>query len=151
MIRLNKLTDYAIVILGQMATQPALLHTSTHLAQTTGVPVATVAKVLKQLATAKLIDSHRGVTGGYRLKGTTQGITVRAVIEAMDGPIAITDCVKLASGKAFCASLNTCPSRGKWDKVNAAIVQALDTITLNDMVMTPHRHVDTSPHLINIQ
>jgi FeS assembly SUF system regulator len=135
MIRLNKLTDYAIVILSQMASQPDLMANSTQLSESTGVPNATVAKVLKQLSAAKLITSHRGVTGGYRMTLTTQAISMRAIIEAIDGPISITDCVT-SNDEACCSAMGKCPVRGKWDKVNAAIIGALDGVTLQDMIAT---------------
>ncbi len=132
MIRLNKLTDYAIVLLAQMAKDPVLRLSSSQLAATTGIPEMTVAKILKSLSAAKLVSATRGAQGGYRLEYASDEITIRAIIEALDGPIAITDCIGGTTG--CCSAEAKCPVRGRWDKVNDAMIRALDGITLVDMI-----------------
>lgn len=145
MLRLNKLTDYAIVILSQMAREQGARVSATTLSTTTGISEPTVAKILKDLGKAGLVTSVRGAQGGYVLDRPGHELTVRAVIEAVEGPIAITDCVE---GKTSCCSAqHTCPSKGNWDKVNAAIITALDAVTLHDM-MRPN---DTSVQLVQLQ
>ena len=132
MIRLNKLTDYAIAILAQMAKDPMVRLSSSQLAATTGVPEMTVAKILKSLNVAQLVGATRGAMGGYRLERDAADISIRAIIEALDGPIAITDCVGGSHG--CCTAESKCPVRGRWDKVNDAIIGALDSVMLNDMI-----------------
>jgi FeS assembly SUF system regulator len=131
MLRLTKLTDYAIVILSEMASNPAARLSSSQLAAATGVNEPTVAKILKQLTCAQMIGSHRGVQGGYQLLTTGDKITMRQIIEAIDGPIAIADCVNGATG---CSVKHKCRVRGNWDKVNNAIIGALDGLTLGEMM-----------------
>lgn len=132
MLRLNKLTDYAIVILTQMAAQPRLRHNAGALAGVTGLPETTVAKILKDLTKSSLIQSARGAQGGYSLTVPGEAITVRQIIEAIEGPIAIADCVD--GQAATCCASDRCPIKGNWDRVNTAIIAALDGVKLTDMM-----------------
>lgn len=138
MLRLSKLTDYAVVVLVRLSGEASSGHppvqTSTGIAAATGVPEPTVAKVLKALAGKGLVISQRGARGGYRLARSLDVIAVAEVIEAIDGPIAITTCVDGAGG---CEAERLCPIRGRWDPVNTAVRDALATITLGDMRTAP--------------
>ncbi len=129
MLRLSKLTDYAVVVLVRLSGD-AGVQTSPFLAQNTGIPEPTVAKVLKALAGSGLVASQRGARGGYRLARPLADIPVADVIEAIDGPIALTACVDGGTG---CESQGLCPMAGRWDPVNDAIHSALTSITLADM------------------
>ncbi|MGA9865185.1 MAG: SUF system Fe-S cluster assembly regulator [Acetobacteraceae bacterium] len=130
MLRLSKLTDYAVVVLVRLSAGDAV-QTSPGIAAATGIPEPTVAKVLKALAGNGLVASQRGAHGGYRLLRSLGGVPISEVIEAIDGPIALTACVDGGTGN--CEAEHICPVRGRWDPVNDAIQQALSTITLADM------------------
>ena len=135
MLRLSKLTDYAVVVLIRLGevdrTARNCIQTSPGLSAGTGVPEPTVAKVLKVLATSGLVASQRGARGGYRLMRPLSAITVADVIFAVDGPIALTACV---DGSTTCCNISSvCAVRGRWDLVNAAIQESLSAITLADM------------------
>ncbi len=130
MLRLSKLTDYAVVVLVRLS-HADTVQTSPGIAAAIGIPEPTVAKVLKTLAAGGLVASQRGAHGGYRLLRKLAAIPVADVIAAVDGPIALTACVDGTSGS--CESEGICPVRGRWDPVNAAIHQALSAITLADM------------------
>lgn len=139
MLRLSKLTDYAVVVLIRLADSEhaasrgcagAAVQTSPGIAVATGVPEPTVAKVLKALAGASLVVSQRGARGGYRLARPISAISVADVIAAVDGPIALTACVDGAGG---CDVQGMCAVRGRWDPVNDAIREALTGITLAAM------------------
>jgi FeS assembly SUF system regulator len=129
MLRLSKLTDYAVVVLVRLSYGEAV-QTSPGIASSTGIPEPTVAKVLKALAGGGLVASQRGPRGGYRLLRPLAAIPISDVIAAIDGPIALTACV---DGHVGCDSLDLCPMRGRWDPVNEAIQHALAAITLADM------------------
>ncbi len=129
MLKLSKLTDYAVVVLVRLAGTEGV-QTSPGIAAATGIPEPTVAKVLKALASVDLVNSQRGARGGYRLNRPLSAIAVAEVISAIDGPIALTACVEGASG---CETGALCPMRGRWDPVNSAIRNALADITLADM------------------
>ncbi len=130
MLRLSKLTDYAVVVLVQLAAVEGV-QTSPCIAAATGVPEPTVAKVLKTLAGSGLVASQRGARGGYRLMRPLSAIPVADVIVAIDGPIALTACV---DGSGYgCDAAGICPVRGRWDPVNDAVREALANISLADM------------------
>src|SRR5579875_2180568 len=130
MLRLSKLTDYAVVVLVRLSEESGI-QTSGGIAASTGVPEPTVAKVLKIMTSAGLVASQRGARGGYRLARPLASIPVAEVIMAIDGPIALTACVEHSA--TVCDASSLCPVRGRWDTVNAAILDALSTITLADM------------------
>jgi FeS assembly SUF system regulator len=142
MLRLSKLTDYAVVVLTRLAACEGV-QTSPGIAIATGVPEPTVAKVLKALAAAELVASQRGARGGYRLARKLGSIAVADVIVAIDGPIALTACVE-GSGSS-CESSCTCPVRGRWDPVNDAVREALSSITLADMAERPRKRFEPLP------
>jgi FeS assembly SUF system regulator len=132
MLRLSKLTDYAVVVLVRLAGMDGV-QTSPGIAAATGIPEPTVAKVLKSLAAGDLVSSQRGAKGGYRLNRELSSIPIADVISAIDGPIALTACVE--GSLTECEAQRLCPMRGRWDPVNEAIHKALSGITLADMRM----------------
>lgn len=132
MLRLSKLTDYAVLVLARMGQAPAAsLLTAPSLAARTALPEPTVAKVLKILAQSDLVEGMRGAKGGYRLARPIDSITLSEVIVAFDGPIALTACVD--GGDGTCVSEGSCPVRGRWDRVNNAIREALAGVTVADL------------------
>ena len=131
MLRLNRLTDYAVVVLAQMAAQPERLRTAQQIAQDTAVPLPTVAKILNALARASVITSLRGAAGGYRLARPAEQVSIFEVVQALEGPIALTACVD--GSEDSCEVESLCPMRGNWERVNDAIRTALQGVTLADM------------------
>ena len=135
MLRLSKLTDYAVVVMARLAQDGAgpegQVQTAPGLAAATGIAEPTVAKVLKALGQAGLVDSLRGARGGYRLARPLAAIPLSEVIVAVDGPIALTACVD--GGFGGCEAEGYCAIRGRWDPVNAAIRNALSAISLAEL------------------
>lgn len=151
MLRLSKLTDYAVVVLLRLSNTAEScegVQTSPGIATATGVPEPTVAKVLKALSGANLVVSHRGARGGYRLLRPLEDIAIGDVITAIDGPIALTACVEGAASP--CEVQRVCAAKGRWDLVNDAIREALGRITLADMAeasIPPAFRFDTALHI----
>jgi FeS assembly SUF system regulator len=133
-IRLSKLSDYGIVIMTHLAREGARQHATHEIAAATHVPTAMASKILKQLARADLLASHRGAHGGYVLARPAAAITVAEVIEALDGPIALTSCSEPGPGDCIIESL--CAARSNWQRINHAIRTALDGITIHEMART---------------
>ena len=131
MIRMTKQADYGIVLLTRLAQEPEHQYNATELAQETQLPAPTVSKILKILARAGLLSSHRGVKGGYALAMDPGQITVAQIISALDGPIAITECIDDTPGE--CSQESFCGVRANWQRINEAIRGALDEITLEEM------------------
>ena len=130
MLRLSKLTDYAVVVLVRLSEEGSI-QTSGGIAAATGVPEPTVAKVLKIMTASGLVLSHRGARGGYRLARPLSAIPIADVIAAVDGPIALTACVE--HSVTSCEASSLCPVKGRWDAVNTAILNALSGISLAEM------------------
>ncbi len=136
MIKLSKLTDYAVVVLAAMAChgigQEQERLSASGLAEITNLPEPTVSKILKMLAKGGVITSARGVNGGYALNTTPAKTMVSDIITAMEGPIALTSCVKDSNDS--CSLEGLCMMHGRWNVVNAALKTALDNVTLADMM-----------------
>lgn len=133
MLRLNRLTDYAVVVLTQMARRPGAMTSAQQIADQGALPLPTVAKLLNSLARAGIVASHRGATGGYALGRPCSEITVADIVQALEGPIALTACVEGSSDP--CEVFSLCPMAGNWNKVNQAIRGALASVTLADMTL----------------
>jgi FeS assembly SUF system regulator len=132
MIKLGKLTDYAIAVMGQLSKDEAGSSSAHMLAEKTGLPEPTVAKVLKLLASENLVVSTRGAAGGYKLSKPADQISIAEIITALDGPIEIVACVD--GGSSDCKVSGSCPVKGNWDRVNDAIKGALNAVKLTEMV-----------------
>jgi len=128
MIRLTNLADYGVVLMCEMGKNPTALHSAVKLAQETGLPVPTVSKILGALSKADLLTSHRGLNGGFKLAGDPNDITIAGIIEAVDGPIALTNCIEKAPGD--CSFEPICAMRPHWQLINDAVRDGLAGITL---------------------
>ncbi len=132
MLRLSKLTDYATVILSYMASDNMTLHAAIEIAEATHIALPTVSKILKLLIKANVVTSVRGAKGGYILARAPQHISVATVITALEGPIAITEC---SSTEHHCDQALACKIRSNWGLINQTIYNALEAITLADMIV----------------
>ena len=133
MIKLNKMTDYAVVCLGMLARKPGSSMSATELSKETGLTLFTVQKLLKLLVVkSQLIVAQRGSHGGYILNKKPSDISVAEIIEVLDGPIAITACVESLDN--LCEASNICFLGGKWNKVNEVIRKTLNDISLDDLL-----------------
>lgn len=130
MIRMSKLTDYAIVLLAHLARGGRTL-TAQDLAARSKVPLPTVSKLCKELSKAGILLSHRGRRGGYGLARPPERISVAEIVEALEGPIALTDCT--APG-AECGLAPGCPAKASMDPVSRAIQGALSGLPLSALV-----------------
>lgn len=131
MIKLSKMADYAVVILSSMVEEGGFV-SAAYLSDKTDIAEPTVAKVLKLLSKGEIVQSARGAQGGYKLSKEPKDITVACIVSAVDGPVALTACVE--NSGSCCDLEDTCSFKGKWDPVNAAMVQALSSVNLETMI-----------------
>ncbi len=131
MLRISRLTDYGTVVLGQLANDAAELSSAAEVAATTGLGLPTVSKILKSLAKAGLVVSTRGVRGGYRLSREPNLISAADVIDALEGPVSITECSAIDS---HCDFESVCNVGNAWQRINVAIRRALDDVSLSDLL-----------------
>jgi len=131
MLRVTKLADYGIVMLTYFARHQDKTFNAKDIAKVVQLPLPVVSKVLKLLAREGLLVSQRGTKGGYGLALAPERITVAAIIRALEGPIAVTECTDaLRSG---CGIETGCPVRTNWHLINQAIHRALEGISLAEM------------------
>ena len=130
MLRVTKLTDYATLVLTVLAARPGDVLSAPELAERAGIELPTAAKVLKPLAQAGLVDGFRGANGGYRLARDPHEVSLADIVEAMEGPLAMTEC-SIHEGQ--CGIEDSCGVRGNWQRVNTVIAQALREVSLHAM------------------
>lgn len=138
MIKVSRLSDYGIVIASHLAREAGRQLTAGEIAAGTQIPQPTVSKIMKTLGRAGLVVSHRGAHGGYSLARPATAVSVAAVVEALDGPIALTSCLgeHPHGGRHECGLASRCPTRANWRRINDAIREALDGVTIDEMATT---------------
>ena len=127
MLRISRLTDYATVLLATLASEPQRVQTAASLAGQTRLAAPTVSKLLKQLQRAGLVTSTRGLHGGYQLARPAAEISAAAILDALEGPVALTDC---SAGHGQCEIEQTCRVGRVWQRLNLAIRRALYDVSL---------------------
>jgi FeS assembly SUF system regulator len=133
MIRLGKLTDYGLVLMTQMARSPRTeLHTARGLSAHSKLPLPTVSKLLKILLQSGLLESHRGIKGGYSLTKEPSSISLAEIVSALEGPLALTECSMDVTG--LCDLEPSCPIKDNQRIINQVIRGALGQMMLSDLV-----------------
>ncbi|NND60526.1 MAG: SUF system Fe-S cluster assembly regulator [Gammaproteobacteria bacterium] len=133
---MSRLTDYGTVVLAHLARfRDGSLHTTAAVATATHLTPTTVSKVLKILTKANLIDSFRGSQGGYRLARPAEEITAAEIIDALEGPVSITECSVDAQQ---CDLVTVCGVGAAWQRINVAIRDGLEHITLAQLADPRH-------------
>ncbi len=139
MLRLSKFADYGCQVMAFMA-HDKNVHSATEVAANLGMAAATVSKILKMLARESLVASSLGAKGGYTLSRHPRDISLAEIINAMDGPISITEC----SGDTCCERESFCSTRGNWQGINHIIQDALAQVSLAQMI-APKPQIVNSP------
>ena len=127
MLRISRLTDYSTVLLAALAGEPERVQTATALAEQTHIASPTVSKLLKQLHRAGLVTSTRGLHGGYQLARPATQISAAAILDALEGPVALTDC---SAGHGNCDIEESCRVSRVWQRLNLAIRRSLYDVSL---------------------
>ena len=131
MLRVTRLTDYATLVLATLAQAPGRVLPAAEIAERARLEATTVAKVLRPLAQAGLVEAFSGAAGGYRLARPAPAITLVAIVEAIEGPIGMTEC----SGEhSTCEHEPHCGLLPHWRRVNDVIADAHGAVTLADML-----------------
>lgn len=129
MLRISKLTDYAILMMVELTREGEMLSAQA-LAERIHVELPTASKVLKLLAGGGLLESYRGANGGYRVGRSARDISVAEVIAAIEGPIAMTEC---SVEEGLCSQEDSCELRGNWQRISLAVAGALQAVSLAEM------------------
>lgn len=132
MLKLSKLTDYAVIVLGCLGEQGGKPVSASFVSEKTRLPEPTVQKVLKMMSSAKIITATRGAMGGYIVPLSLACISIADVVEAIEGPLELAPCTN--DVEADCALAKIYAPKNKWNKVNLAIKKTLDNIRVSDLV-----------------
>ena len=127
MLRISKLTDYGTVILACLAATSGRRYTAAEVAERTRLGLPTVSKLLKNLQRAGIVSSVRGAHGGYQLARPAREISAASIIDAIEGPVAITEC---SGDHSACDLEQACSTGGSWQRINDAIRRSLDGVSL---------------------
>ncbi|MEL1251853.1 SUF system Fe-S cluster assembly regulator [Aurantiacibacter gilvus] len=134
-MRLSNLADYAVVTMSAAARHCGGGRTSaSELASETGLPVPTVQKLVSKLTAAGLLRSTRGAGGGLQLARPAAAISLADIIEAVEGPIALTSCVD--AERHDCVLEGSCKVQPHWPIVNTALRGALADVSLVQLART---------------
>ena len=136
MLRIGKLTDYATVILATLAADRTRQLNAGTLAERTHIAAPTVSKLLKQLHRAGLVNSTRGTHGGYQLARNPENISAAAILDALEGPFALTEC---SAGSGQCGIEHTCSVGRAWQRLNVAIRRSLNEVSLAQLAGMDNR------------
>lgn len=136
MLAIPKMTDYAVVLLGHLGQEPGRRASAHVLAEASGLPGPTVAKILKRLAGEQVVRSIRGARGGYELLSPPSEIPVLRVVEAMDGPVCLTGC---DGDPPSCRRLGRCQAGGRWTPIGDALRAAMARTTVAQIMADQRR------------
>ena len=131
MLRVSRLADYASVVMACLARHPGEVLSTAQVGAETHLEAPTVSKLLKRLTQAGLVESFRGAAGGYRLARSAKDISLAEIVEALDGPIGLTEC---SLGHAGCERQPYCAVSRDWQGIGASIDNALRGVSLADML-----------------
>jgi FeS assembly SUF system regulator len=140
MLRLSKFADYGTQVMAYIA-KDRVVHSASEVSAALGIAVPTVSKILKMLVRENLVASSLGAKGGYMLARAPGDISIAEIINAMDGPISITEC---SSTTTSCERESTCSTRSNWQGINHIIHDALDKVNLAQMIAPMPQVVDVS-------
>ncbi len=139
MLRLSKLADYGTVVMVYLARNTQRLANAREIAAMTHITVPMVSKLLKKLTSAGLLNSERGVNGGYRLNRPAARISVAQIIFALEDYQGMTEC---SIHKNACSLESVCHLQGNWRLINKAITSALDSLSLESLAKPTLQTVD---------
>ncbi|MBE9536671.1 MAG: Rrf2 family transcriptional regulator [Proteobacteria bacterium] len=130
-MKLTKLADYAVrAVVHLGGKKPGELATTEEIAGANMIPRAFLAKVMQALCKGGLVVGHRGKSGGFALARAGKEITVRQIVEAVEGPIQLNRCLVMT---ALCERDAYCGAHGVWREAQDAILKVLDSHTVADM------------------
>lgn len=141
MFRISKLADYGTMVMALLAKSSEQWHNARAIADKTHISQPMISKILKLLAKHGLLVSTRGVQGGYALSRTPAKIQLLDILHAMGMEVAMTDCCRISG---HCDVLAYCGVRGHWHKINQVVLNAINAITLDDMIK-PHSNLVLTP------
>ena len=128
---ISRKTDYALRILSILVESDGALLSVRTAADRVDVPYSFARSIQHGLVQAGIIESLRGVHGGMRLKADPAKVTVKDIVEAVQGPLCFNDCT---APDGFCERMDNCCYHPLWNGLTALVASYLDSVTLEDVV-----------------
>tara|TARA_E500000178_G_C17010965_1_gene750522 strand:+ start:1732 stop:2154 length:423 start_codon:yes stop_codon:yes gene_type:complete len=131
MFKITRLADYSVSVISSFSGDKNEMLSSQDIINKTKLQKATVNKLLSKLVKKDFLLAFRGVNGGYKLKKDLANISIKELIEAIEGPVALTDC--LDKNNNNCNLFDICNTKNTWSAVNTAIKETLQGIKIKDI------------------
>lgn len=132
-MRITLESDYALRIVGALASKNDIIDAKT-LSDEVSVTQRFTLKILHKLVSGDLVKSYKGVRGGYKLNASPDSITLKTVIELIDGPIAISRCLESSESCSMISDKTSCIYHHIFDKISLDVAKKLDAITIADVI-----------------
>ncbi|MFK7886131.1 MAG: SUF system Fe-S cluster assembly regulator [Gammaproteobacteria bacterium] len=130
MLRMSKMTDYGTMVLAHIAAEPGRIFAASEIAAETKLALPTVRKLLKMLSKAELVASYRGASGGYALSRPAEDISAAEILDALEGPVTLTEC---SASDSQCRLEHSCGVGQSWQHINRLIRQSLEDVSLTQL------------------
>ena len=127
MLRMSKMTDYGTLVLAHLAARPGQVFSASEIAADTSLALPSVRKLLKILGKACLVSSYRGASGGYALARPAEQISAAEILDALEGPVMLTEC---SASDSQCRLEDSCGVGQSWQRINRLIRRSLDDVSL---------------------
>ena len=135
MLKISRVTDYGLLATAYLARKHGEVIAAREIAEFYHLPLPMITKVLKTLNHGSIVNSHRGVGGGYSFDADAESVTLGDLLDALEGPWDLVGCESLDdAGHAVCSIRVACPSRRFMSGINRAIKLAFDRVTLGDLM-----------------
>ena len=132
-MRITLESDYALRILSALASHDEVIDAKTLSEETSVTPRFTL-KILHKLVQGELVSSFKGASGGYKLRVSAEKITLKQVIELIDGPIAIARCLGSAEECSLNKDKTACSYHHIFDSISIEVAKKLAGITIGDVI-----------------
>ena len=137
-MRITIESDYALRIVSALAEYSDVVDANT-IAEKTSVSLRFALKILHKLVLGNIVSSYKGARGGYKLKIPPEQITLKTVIELIDGPIAIVRCLESSEGCSMNTDKTACMYHHIFDKISLELAAKLENITISDVMSRTYK------------
>jgi Rrf2 family iron-sulfur cluster assembly transcriptional regulator len=134
MLKINRQTDYAVRVMLALAKRgQGVRLSSREIQREMLIPPSLMVRIVAQLAQKGLVNTFPGREGGLMLPCPPSQITLKDVVEAFEGPILLSECLRQVRGEDDCPFRSNCPVRSKWGRIQIAMMREMAAITFEEL------------------
>lgn len=138
-MKLSTKSRYGLRLLFRLATAGKEIVPLSEIAEKEAISEKYLEHIINRLKVAGIVQAQRGIKGGYILSKNPTEISLLEVVETLEGPLTLVDCV----GKRACGRMASCPTQWVWDRLSTVLRQELSRMTLDDMI---RRYTEAAAH-----